>query len=99
MGRRMFSYCCQHARQIDDMRTIQFEFGDGCASHRCQSDQFGEIVAPGEMLVPAVAARMEQRCFEQSHRVNASGLDVFDVVATDAGEREIALVALAACFF
>ena len=94
----MFAHSRQHAAQIDDVFTIQFEFGDGGASHRRQSDQFGEIVVPGEMLVPAVAPWMKERDFAQGRRVNAGGLDVFDVVATDAGEGEIAFIAQAAGF-
>lgn len=94
--RRMFADEQQEFALIDDARSIQIQLGDSRAANRCQANQQGEIVAPGEMLMPIVLARAKQRDQFTAERINGGGLVVFVIVTALAGAREIVSRAFAA---
>ena len=54
-----------------------------------EPDEQHEIVAPREVLVPAVAARMVQRCGPATHRVRRYGLVVLVVIAALACQGQV----------
>jgi hypothetical protein len=59
---RVFSGCDKQTSQVNDARAIQEERRYRRSTGWREADQQGEIVAPGEMLLPAITARMVERC-------------------------------------
>lgn len=92
----MFADEQQEFALIDDAHPIQIQLGDGRAANRCQANHQGEIVAPGEMLVPIVLARVKQWDRFTAERINRRGLVIFVIVTSLAGAREIVSHAFAA---
>lgn len=86
----------QQLALVHDAAAIQVKGRDGRAANGCEADQQSEIIAPREMLVPVVLARMKKRDNSLGEQVNGSGLVVLDIVAALAGAREVVGYAFAA---
>lgn len=86
---RMQTVPDQDAPQVDDALAIQIQRRDGGASGGRQPDQREAIRTPGEMLVPVVSARMEERNEFLADRINGVCLIVFFVVAALTSQREV----------
>ena len=57
----MFTYRLEHATHVNESSTIEVESGDGRPASRRQTNNHREAIAPGEMLIPDIRARMKQR--------------------------------------
>ena len=93
---RMFPQERHGLPQVHDACAIQVQCFNGCASRGREADQERVIIIPFKVFVPLIAARMEKRSDDSSGWVGRGDAIVFDVIATLAGQRQIAFIVTAA---
>jgi hypothetical protein len=81
---------------IDGADSVQVQLRDRGAASRGQADDERAVFAPGEVLVPVMIARVEERDGFACERVEGVRLVVLEVVAPLAGAGEVLRVALTA---
>ena len=79
---RMSADLDQRESQIHHALSIQFEPRDCGSADRCQADDSGLVVAPNEVLVPIISARMKEPNLPASHYVQGGDCRVFPAVAS-----------------
>jgi hypothetical protein len=89
----------KNAAQIDNLGAIESQRSHGGPSSRREADDFQVVRTPGEVFKPLLPARMKQRHKFVCKRIAGFDLDVFVVVATLTGEREIVGDGFAAMMF
>ena len=76
----MFAGGKEKTSEINQTFAIQLQRHDGCPASRRQPQNFCPVLAPGEMIAPALAARMKERDLFPGNRVRRRRLVVFMIV-------------------
>jgi hypothetical protein len=91
----MFANEQQELALVHDAFAIQVQLRNRSAANRGETDHHCVVIAPGEMLVPIVFARMKERDCFPAERVNGGGLVVLEIVTALASSREVIRAAFA----
>src|SRR5262249_2443918 len=88
-GGRVFPGSVQQPPEVHQPFAIEVERRDGGSAGRCLAEEPGPVLVPGEMLAPALLARMVEGNLLPSHGVRSPGLIVFAVVASLTGHCQV----------
>lgn len=85
----MFPDGAEHAPDVHKPFAIELESANARAASRCQTNNQRKVIAPSEMLIPGINARMKQRCERVSDRITRRNSPAFVLIAPVTGKSQI----------
>jgi len=95
----MFPCLIKDFAKVHQRQAVELEGLDGAAARLSQANNDGEIFIPGEMVTPALPARMVNRDDRSANRIRSMRVIIFMIVAALTGQRQILRLACSTLAF